>query len=62
MKGIKHTETLKDASCRPVTEIIKGGVNQKQATVKVTSGRGCALNSLVEFYIERDQFAKEIKN
>lgn len=52
VKGIKHTETLKEASCNPTAEIIKGGIDKKFATVKITSARGCPLDSLVEFYIE----------
>lgn len=61
VKGIKHTETTKDATCRPKAEIVKGGIDQKTATVRVTSERGCALDSLVEFYIER-QGRKENNN
>lgn len=61
VKGIKHMETLNDANCQPTSEIVKGGVDQNFATVKITSGRGCALNSLVEFYIERQIFQQEFK-
>lgn len=63
VKGIRHTETLKDPACRPKAEIVKGGLNQNSVTIKVTSARGCSLNSLVEFYIERhlQQFTQEFK-
>lgn len=58
VKGIKHTENLKDADCHPTAEIVKGGVDQKFATIKITSARGCALNSLVEFYIAHERFVR----
>lgn len=63
VKGIKHTDNINDPKCPPTSEIIKGGIEQKFATVKITAPRGCALDSLVEFYIERQiPMKKEIIN
>lgn len=53
MRGIKHSNNLDDKDCYPDAKIISGGVNEKSATVLITSRRGCAINSLVEFFIQK---------
>lgn len=52
VRGIKHTNNLHDAECRPTAEIINGGINYQTATVRVTAPRGCGIDSEVEFYID----------
>lgn len=52
IRGIKHTNQLNDEDCRPMMRVLNGGLNTHTATVKITSERGCGIDSLVEFYIE----------
>lgn len=52
IRGIKYVENADD-SCEPKAEITEGGIDQKFATVKVTSGRGCGLHSVVSFLVQR---------
>lgn len=63
IKGIKYVESSED-SCAPKSEILKGGIDQKFATVKITSGRGCGLHSVVSFLVERpkETLEQEIKS
>lgn len=42
-----------DNSCVRAADITEGGIDQKFATVKVTSRRGCRLQTVVSFLVER---------
>lgn len=44
---------LDDENCQPEAMLIHGGINDRTATIQITSQRGCGLDSLVEFYIEQ---------
>lgn len=39
-----------DGTCKPTVEIIRGGVGQTSAGVKITSARGCGFYTMVEFF------------
>lgn len=58
IKGIQHWENVKD-SCVTKTEITKGGIGQKFATVLITTGRGCGINSVVTFFVDRPSNLKK---
>lgn len=53
VRGIKHTNRLNDTDCQPEVIVTNGGINEEAATLKITSERGCGLNSYIEFYIQR---------
>lgn len=52
IRGIKLVDKA-DETCEPIAEILKGGIGQKFARVKVTSGSGCGLHSTVSFLADR---------
>lgn len=52
IRGIKHVNQLNNEDCSPEIRILNGGLNEHTATIKITSERGCGIDSLVEFYIE----------
>lgn len=52
IRAIKVIEKA-SAACVPTAEIIKGGIGQKFAEVKVTSASGCGLNTVVRFIAQR---------
>lgn len=51
IKGIKYVENANEL-CIPLANITKGGIGEKFAEVKVTSGTGCGLDSVVIFFAE----------
>lgn len=51
--GIKVQETAKPDCHPPRVNIKKGGIGQRSAKVEVTSDRGCGLNSVISFYVQR---------
>lgn len=53
MRGIKHWNILNDAECRPAAEIVDGGIDYKNATVRVTAPRGCGIKAYVQFFVDR---------
>lgn len=53
VRGIKHSDNLNDPECRPEARLVGGAIGTRNATVRVTSKRGCGINSLVEFFIEK---------
>lgn len=54
VRGIKHTNRLESVGeCVPEVLVVDGGIDEERATVKITSMRGCGLDSLVEFFIEK---------
>lgn len=62
IRGIRYVEKAKD-SCETRVEITKGGVGQKFAQVKMTTARGCGLNSEITFFVDRPQlFTQEVKH
>lgn len=52
VRGIKHTNNNHDPECRPTAEILNGGINFREAVVRVTAPRGCGIDSEVEFFVE----------
>lgn len=50
VRGILHENNLDDDECVPNLEIIQGGIYERNATLKVTSSRGCGIDSTVTFY------------
>lgn len=52
VRGIKHSSHLAD-DCQPEATLIDGGINERTATIEITSQRGCGLDSIVEFFIEQ---------
>lgn len=52
VRGIKHSSRLDD-DCQPEAVLLNGGINERFATIGITSQRGCGLDSLVEFFIEQ---------
>lgn len=52
VRGIKHSSHLDD-ECQPEATLTSGGINERMATIEITSQRGCGLDSLVEFFIEQ---------
>lgn len=54
VRGIKHTNRIEGGEdCVPEVLLIDGGINEERAIVKITSPRGCGLDSLVEFFVEQ---------
>lgn len=60
VKAIKYVEKA-ETTCPPTAEITEGGIGQKFATIKVTSGRGCGLDAIITFIVARAT-GQEIRN
>lgn len=62
IKGRKYVEKSDD-TCVPTSRVTKGGIDEKSAVVKITSGRGCGLHSIVSFLVESSKSDEpEIQN
>lgn len=50
IRGILHENNLDNPECSPELEIIRGGIYEKNVTMKISSKPGCGIDSTVTFY------------
>lgn len=62
LKGIKTVDVVKKFCEAPKVEISEGGIGQAFAVVRITSARGCGIDSWVYFYTDKPDFSKKVWN